>query len=182
MLKKIVILGPESTGKTTLCTTLANHFGTLWVPEYARKHLTQHGPSYTEKDLLVIAQKQIEQEDQLIQQWQQDQRDLSSRQPIFIDTDLYVMKVWSEFVFNSCDRFILQGIVDRSYDLYLLCKPDLPWEKDALREYPDQSMRERLYHHYKDALVNQECPWKEIDGMHEARLEQAIAAVDGLFK
>lgn len=182
MLKRIVILGPESTGKTTLCAALANHFGTSWVPEYAREHLTEQRSAYTEKDLLVIAQKQIEREDQLIQQWQQEKNESLSKQPIFIDTDLYVMKVWSEFVFNSCHPFILNGIVHRSYDLYLLCKPDLPWEKDALREYPDQNTRDRLYHHYKDAMVNQACPWKEIGGLNEHRIKQAIEAVHTLFK
>src|SRR5689334_8109792 len=65
---------------------------------------------------------------------------------LFIDTDMYVMKVWCEFVFGNCHRFILEQIVERKYDLYLLCNVDLPWVKDELREYPDLENRSKLYH------------------------------------
>ncbi|MEI9909616.1 MAG: AAA family ATPase [Bacteroidota bacterium] len=59
--------------------------------------------------------------------------------PLFIDTDMYVMKVWCEFVFGKCHRFVLDEIVKRNFDLYLLCNTDLPWVKDELREYPTWS-------------------------------------------
>ena len=100
----------------------------------------------------------------------------------FIDTDMYVMKVWCEFVFGKCHRFILDQIIERKYDLYLLCNTDLPWVKDELREYPDLQTREILFRIYKDIMINQPVPWHEINGNPEERLQKAIAAVNGLLK
>jgi nicotinamide riboside kinase len=91
------------------------------------------------------------------------------------------MKVWCEFVFGKCHTWILEQIVDRKYDLYLLCNVDLPWVKDELREYPDLASREKLYHMYKDIMVNQSTPWIEISGDTNERLEKAINAIDQLM-
>jgi nicotinamide riboside kinase len=91
---------------------------------------------------------------------------------------MYVMKVWSEFVFGKCDPWILRQIVERPYHLYLLCHTDLPWEKDELREYPDLETREKLFHIYQDMLLNQPVPWAPIRGTDEQRLASAIQAVD----
>ncbi|HXB08920.1 MAG TPA: AAA family ATPase, partial [Puia sp.] len=102
----------------------------------------------------------------------------AGRELLFVDTDLYVMKVWSEFVFGSCDAWILKQIARRQYDCYLLCRTDLPWAPDPLREYPEGSARDRLYHIYKDCLVNQSVPWAEIGGQGEARIAAGIAAVE----
>ena len=102
--------------------------------------------------------------------------------PLLIDTDMYVMKVWSEFVFEKCHRFILEKIVERKYDLYLLCNTDLPWVKDELREYPDLESRQKLYHIYKDIMINQPVPWVEITGTDEQRLQKAILSIDPLLK
>jgi nicotinamide riboside kinase len=88
------------------------------------------------------------------------------------------MKVWCEFVFEKCHNFILNQIVERKYELYLFCNVDLPWVKDELREYPDLESREKLYHIYKDAMVNQDVPWVDISGTYDERLQKAIAAVD----
>jgi nicotinamide riboside kinase len=92
------------------------------------------------------------------------------------------MKVWSEFVFNQCSYNILNGIVHQKYDLYLLCKPDIPWVSDELREYPDLMTRENLFHHYKDIMINQSVPWFEINGSFEDRFQMAIQAVDRLLQ
>ena len=100
--------------------------------------------------------------------------------PLIIDTDMYVLKVWCEFVFGQCHHWILNRIVERPYDLYLLCNIDLPWIKDELREYPDLTTREKLYHHYKDILVNQHTSWVDISGNYEERLQKAISAIDKL--
>ena len=98
--------------------------------------------------------------------------------PLFIDTDMYVMKVWCEFVFNRCHRFILDQINERQYDLYLLCNTDLPWVQDELREYPDLHTRQKLYQMYKDIMTNQSVPWIDIRGDYDERLKRAIEAVD----
>ena len=75
---------------------------------------------------------------------------------------------------------ILNRIVERKYDLYLFCNIDIPWVKDELREYPDLENRQKLYHHYKDILINQNVPWIDISGSYEERLIKAIEAVDKL--
>jgi NadR type nicotinamide-nucleotide adenylyltransferase len=171
-LKRIVVIGPESTGKSTLCEQLAAHYHTGWVPEFAREYLTTHGTAYRYEDLLTIAKGQVEQEDRMA---------MGARDLLFVDTDLYVMKVWSEFVFGQCDPWILKQITVRQYDGYLLCRTDLPWAAEELREYPDLATREKLFHIYKDILVNQTTPWSEVGGLAGQRLEGAIAAVNKLI-
>lgn len=175
MLKKIVIIGPESTGKSTLCTQLAEHYNSIWCPEYAREYLLKHGTDYTFDDLLTIAKGQLALEDEYSSKIE------NSNKPLFIDTDMYVMKVWCEFVFGKCHRFILDQIIERKYDLYLLCNTDLPWVKDELREYPDLESRQQLHKIYTDIMINQQTPWVDIKGNYDERLAKAIEAVDELL-
>ncbi len=180
MVKKIVIIGPESTGKSTLSELLAKHYNTDWVPEYAREFLLKHGTDYSFDNLLTIAKGQIELEDYFEQKITEEENTLSAK-PLFIDTDMYVMKVWCEFVFDKCHPFVLNEIVTRKYDLYLLCNVDLPWVKDELREYPALEIREKLYRIYKDIMINQSTPWIDVHGGYEQRLQIAINAVDKLL-
>lgn len=184
MLKKIVVIGPESTGKSTLCEQLAQHYETAWCPEFAREYLLTNGTNYEFDDLLTIAKGQLSLEDEYYSKLESSSLPLLEEGgsiPLFIDTDMYVMKVWCEFVFGKCHRFVLDQIVQRSYDLYLLCDVDLPWVKDELREYPDLVTRKKLYYIYKDLLVNQSVPWVNIRGREGERLEKAIAAVDNIL-
>lgn len=176
MIKKIVIIGPESTGKSSLCKGLAGYFNTVWVKEYAREYLLKHGTHYTYENLYTIAQGQIRLEDEALLALAGAQQ-----KPLIIDTDMQVMKVWSEFVFGKCDNRILTSIATRPYDLYLLCDIDLPWVKDELREYPDLQIREALFHHYKQAMVCQHVPWKIISGVNEDRLDMAVKAVKAML-
>ncbi len=180
-IKKIVIIGPESTGKSTLCEELAAHYKTIWVKEYAREYLETNGTEYRYEDLYTIALGQIAGEEKAISELINRQPSTVNCQPLFIDTDLYVMKVWSEFVFNKCDNRILKGITQRNYDLYLLCDIDLPWVEDNLREYPDLESREKLFHFYKESMTEQQTPWVLIRGNYEERLQVAINAVDPLI-
>ena len=176
-MKKIVIIGPESTGKSTLCEQLAAHYKTAWVREYAREYLLTNGKEYNYDNLLDIAKGQIAGEESA-ESNPNFKPSTFNFQPLFIDTDMYVMKVWSEYVFKKCHPWILNRIVERKYDLYLLCNVDLPWVKDELREYPDLEARKKLYCHYKDIMINQHVPWVEISGTYEERLQTAIAATD----
>ena len=179
MIKKVVVIGPESTGKSTLCEQLAAHYATTWVPEYAREYLLKHGTSYQYDDLLTIARGQVALEEKYISSLKADKKE----QPLlFIDTDQYVIKVWSEYVFGQCHSWILDQIVQREYNLYLLCDTDLPWVKDELREYPDLESRRELYYIYKDIMLNQPVPWINISGNYEQRFQKAVKAVNEMLK
>ncbi len=175
MLKKIVVIGPESTGKSTLCEQLAEHFNTSWCPEFAREYLLKFGTNYQFEDLLKIAKGQLELEDTHTTSAINNNSNF-----LFIDTDMLVLKVWNEFVFENCHHFILEQIAERKYDLYLLCNTDLPWVSDELREYPDLKTRETLFTTYKDILINQNTPWVLISGDSQNRLKLAIDAINTL--
>ncbi len=193
--KKIVVIGPESTGKSTLCEQLSQHYTTEWCAEYAREYLLTNGTNYTYEDLEIIAKGQLALEDEKLllvkNQWTMVEENrlvnsnsqLSIPHPplLFIDTDMYVMKVWCEYVFGKCHNYILKEITNRKYDLYLLCNIDLPWIKDELREYPNEEPRKELYNMYKDILQNQSTPWIEISGNNAQRLQKAIEAVESFI-
>lgn len=172
-MKRIVVIGPESTGKSTLCAQLAEHYRTSWCPEFAREYLLETKGKYDFTDLLNIAHGQLELEDTM---------ELQADDFYFIDTDMYVMKVWCEVVFENCHTWILKQIAKRQYDLYLLCNTDLPWVKDELREYPDLEFRKKLFNIYKDLLVNQKTKWAEISGTDAQRLQMAVSIINTMFK
>ena len=187
-MKKIVIIGPESTGKSFLCEQVAQHYNTHWCPEFAREYLIANGADYTYDDLLSIARGQVALEEEFESLVNRQESGFSDSRLtthdsrfLFIDAGMYVMKVWSEFVFGKCHPYILEQIAERKYDLYLLCDVDLPWVKDGLREYPDLETRQRLYLIYKDLLINQPVPWVEISGDNMERIKKSIAAVDHLL-
>jgi NadR type nicotinamide-nucleotide adenylyltransferase len=177
IIKRFVVVGPESTGKSTLSEKLAEHFKTEWVSEYARIFLEKNGTDYTFENLYEIAQGQLTGEKQMSKKLEEKMHELEKK-PLIIDTDLYVVKVWSEFVFNKCDNRILTEITNRKYDGYLLCNTDVPWVKDHLREYPDLEIRQKLFHYYKEELSEQKTPWIIISGNYEERLQHAIKFID----
>ena len=169
--KKVAVIGPECTGKSALSEFLAGHFKTSWVPEYARGYLNNLVRPYAEHDLLAIARGQMRIEDE----WARDVDSL-----MICDTNLYVIKVWSEFKFGTCDEEILKQIATRKYDLYLLTYIDLPWVDDPQREHPDK--REQLYERYLNEMKNQSVPFVEIRGEREHRRKVAVEAVEKLLK
>ena len=180
-LKKIVVIGPESTGKSTLCGYLADYYNTLWCPEFAREYLLENGTAYTIDDLITITKGQLDAVQKYTRALQSQIDQTGIVKPLIVDTDMYVMKVWAEYVFGTCPTFILDEINKQDYDLYLLCKPDIPWVKDELREYPDEKPRQELFQIYKDILINQQTPWVEISGGFETRNQKAVAAIDALL-
>lgn len=169
-IKKIAVIGPECTGKSDLSAFLADHFNTVWVPEYARGYLGNLTRPYQQHDLLSIAHGQLRIEDE----WMRDANAL-----LICDTNLYVIKVWSEFRFGVCDPGILKSIASRQYDLYLLTNVDLPWEADPLREHPDK--RQQLYEIFYREMTEQSVPFIEIKGERTERRKTAIDAIQKLL-
>jgi nicotinamide riboside kinase len=121
---------------------------------------------------LEIARGQLRQEDEKARQ---------ANKLLICDTDLYVLKVWSEHKYGQADPRILEQIAGRPYDLYLLTYIDIPWEEDPQREYPDPQMREYFYRIYRDIVINAGVPWADIRGTFEEREKAAIAAVNRLI-
>ena len=164
-IKKIVIIGPESTGKSTLTKALAEAFDEPWVEEYAREYLENLGRPYTYEDLLKIAKGQIELE---------KKKAKSANQLLFCDTDLHVIQVWSNHKFGKTHPWILQQIRDTTYDLYFLTSIDIPWQEDPLREHPNPEMRQYFFDIYHALLRASNTPFEVISGSAEERLDQAI--------
>lgn len=162
-----MIIGPESTGKTTLAKQLADRFGTTWVPEYAREYIDALDRPYKKADLLEIAKVQLEREEQAMSK---------AKYILFCDTNLWVIKVWSEYKYGSCHPWVEQQIEQRSYDYYFLTYTDIPWLTDPQREHPQE--REALFQIYQQHLGSQPTPFQIIKGNQEQRLQQAIALID----
>jgi NadR type nicotinamide-nucleotide adenylyltransferase len=158
---RIAITGPESSGKTTLAEQLALRTNGTWIPEYAREFLEQLNRPYTQDDLDTIAKGQLI-------AW--ENAPVSALQ--LCDTDMTVMKVWSDFKFDSCSSFILEALNQQTFDHYFLCQPDLEWEEDPLREHPEQ--REELFELYLAELKERNLPFTIIGGSHEERLVKCL--------
>lgn len=169
LMKKIVVIGGESTGKSTLCKLLADYYHTQWVPEYAREYLENLNRGYNQDDLFTIAQGQIELENKLSNQ---------TNPFLFYDTNLYVLKVWSEYKYNACDIRILNLLAKQSYDAYLLMSPDIPWTEDPLRENPNEKDRKYFFNTYKEIVESTGKPFIIIKGNENERLYAAIEFVN----
>jgi len=166
---KIVVTGPESTGKSTLSKALAQAFDAIWVPEYARKYLDQLNRPYQQQDLLKIARGQVESEYQL-----QQQASIN-----ICDTDLTVIKIWSEYKYGNCHPWINEHLRENRADLYLLSYPDLAWEPDPQRENPLD--RNELFDLYQSLLMDLQVEYKVIKGVGKERLDHAKRVVETKF-
>ncbi len=165
-IKKIAILGPESSGKTELCIHLAKHFKTVYAPEFARKYLITLNHPYTADDLLFITQMQLMEEKEAISK---------ADKMVFFDTELINLKQWFLHKFGFCDKFIEELLSKKPYDFYLLTAPDLPWTYDPLRENPDKG--EYFFEVYKKEIEHYQFPYAVVGGAEIQRLTCAIHAV-----
>lgn len=172
--KKIVIIGPESTGKSTLTEQLGHYFNCPICPEYARTYLKLLKKPYNYEDLLAISIEQLNTENQIYKKAMIEQKDF-----VFIDSGMIVKQIWCEFVFNKCYPFILEHVATHLYDGILLCSPDIDWVQDGLREYPDEGIRLQLFEMYKVICIEMNIPWTCIKGKH-GRIEQAIQFIKNL--
>ncbi len=176
-IKTIAIVGPESTGKSELSAALASHYKTIWVKEFAREFLEGINRQYKYDDLLQIAKGQLKLEEEEMQKLISSSLHSDLKTPLmFCDTNLTVIKVWSEFKYQRCDKWILNQIKTRKYFLHLLTDIDLPWQDDPLREHPQQ--RKELFNIYYDELINQKADFEIVSGINEERITNAIQIID----
>jgi NadR type nicotinamide-nucleotide adenylyltransferase len=172
---KIVLFGPESTGKTTLAMQLARHYHSVWVPEYAREYLqnkwNNERKTCEPDDLLPIAQGQIRLENSLAQK---------TNTVLICDTDLLETKVYAEAYYSgSCDPQIEKFALQNTYDLYFLTYIDSPWIADDLRDRPED--REEMFNAFKNALLKYKRPFVLLKGSKDERLKEAVKHVDSLL-
>ncbi|MEK6153225.1 ATP-binding protein [Flavobacteriaceae bacterium 3-367] len=175
-LVKVVLFGPESTGKTTLSKQLAAHYGTLWVPEYAREYLQnkwdREQKTCEPHDLLPIAEGQMRSENELAKK---------AKDLLICDTDLLETKVYSEaYYVGNCDPVLEKYALENTYDLYFLTYIDIPWIKDDLRDKPDE--RQRMFAYFKDTLEKYNRNFVILKGDRSLRLQTAIQAINKLLK
>ncbi|MBL3657713.1 AAA family ATPase [Fulvivirga sediminis] len=170
-MKKVVITGPESTGKSTLSSLLAKQYQTVWVPEYARTYIDNLDRDYEKDDLITIAQGQLNAEKAMAQKAQNNL--------LICDTELIVIKIWAEHKYGVCPHEIIKGIKENRYDLYLLTYIDIPWEDDPQRENPH--LRQYFYDLFKKELEYFELPYVEINGGADERLAKASQAINSIL-
>ena len=169
-MKRIAITGPESTGKSTLAQQLAGHFQALWVPEFARGYVANLNQAYTLSDLENIARGQLA---------LQQKTEAQTPEFLFADTELLVLKIWSENAFGTCPVWILEELQNQRFDLYLLMNIDLPWEPDPQREHPH--LRQYFFDLYKAELERLNFPFEVISGTDEERFQAALQVVNSRF-
>jgi len=169
-LKKIAVVGAESTGKTWLCEQLADYFQTLWVPEYAREYFHDSDIyNYTLKDLELIAQRQLEMERAALPE---------AKQFLFCDTTLITLKIWAELEFQQTPILIQKGLSEYRYDFYLITNNDVSWQADPLRQ--NKHSRDLLFEMNEAEVKQTGIPYCVITGQGPQRLEAAIRALEHL--
>ena len=164
---KVVITGAESSGKTTLFESLEKYYGIVGAKEFARNYLLNSNGKYSQKDLISIANGQIDAEINV----KKNNPDL-----VICDTDLLTIKIWSQYKYGDCDKQIHNLLNSYPADLYLLMKPDIPWEDDPLRENPDD--RWDIFGIYKQELAILGVPFFTISGSKKNRLRKSISIID----
>lgn len=168
-IKHIVITGPESSGKTTLAEAFSSLKGGVLVSEFAREYLANK-TGYAQIDLLEIAKGQQRLIDKALKNNPPPTSLHGGGKMVVCDTDLLTIKIWSEYKYGMCNNWITSTLINHLPDLYILCKPDFPWEEDPLRENPND--REELYNIYLSEIKKLKVPFVEIGGSVEGRLKE----------
>ena len=166
---KVIVTGPESSGKTTLCKQLSEQFKIPFTEEFSRKYIDDLDRKYLQEDLVIIAKEQLENE----------QLTRSNKQLSLHDTDLITLKIWSEYKYGNCNDWITSQIEQQKQEkrFYFLCSPDIPWESDPQRENPHN--REELFEIYKVELEQLGHNYFILEG--QKRLENSIKKITELI-
>lgn len=172
---KVVLFGPESTGKSTLAVQLAKHYHTVFVPEYSRTYAEEKlrfGKKLTVNDVLPIAEGQM---------WLENELTPIANKVLICDTDLLETKVYSESYYDGiCHPVLEKYAIQNSYDLYFLTYIDIPWEADDLRDRPHD--REAMFKAFENALKTYDKPYILLKGSIEQRFKLAVDHIDELIK
>ena len=167
-IKKIAVVGPESTGKSTISQLLAKYYKVSWVPEYARYYCKNLVAYYTLQDEVNMYYGQVALEDAILVTTESDF--------IICDTTFITVKIWSDEVLGETPQLVLDALPKRPYDLYLLMDIDLPWQDDPLRDFPDK--REYFMQVWHKELKALNANYKVIGGLGDERITNAIKAID----
>ncbi|MBJ7880060.1 AAA family ATPase [Gelidibacter salicanalis] len=172
---KVVLFGPESTGKSTLAKQLADYYNTVFVPEYSRIHAEAQllrNKTLTKQDVMPIAEGQMRLENEMTPK---------ANKLLICDTDLLETKVYSEAYYNGyCDPVLEKYALENTYDLYFLTYIDIPWEADDLRDKPNE--REMMFEAFESALKSYKKTYIMLKGSMEERFKIAIDHIDELLK
>lgn len=168
-LRRIVVTGPESTGKTELSEALSLQLNAVLIPEYARSYVENLGRPYVYTDLEIIARYQMAEETRIVES--------AGNRILLMDTWLIITKVWFEVVFGSAPAWVEQYIKSASIDLFLVCKPDLPWIADAVRENGGE-MRIKLFDRYCTEIEKFGFRYGIVEGFGEERLQNALKIIE----
>lgn len=166
-IKKIAIIGPECTGKTTLARELAQYYNTTWIPEYARSYIESLNRKYSYSDVEHITS---------MQKFQINSSYPEANHFIFFDTELIISKVWFEEVYQQKPEWLDEAIRNSNFELYLLCNTDIPWVRDKVRENGGEK-REKLYNIYLKEILSYDLPYEIISGINETRINSAINVI-----
>lgn len=169
---KIVITGAESTGKSTLCAKLAEHYNTIWLPEFAREYVETLDRPYTYDDVVAIAKKQIILEEEYFKKVDKI---------LFVDTSLIITKVWFEIVYKKKPDWLAKKINTSKANFYLLCNNDVEWQQDTVRENGGE-MRDKLFKIYHNELIELGIDYKIVEGQDNIRTNNAIQNIDNFLK
>jgi nicotinamide riboside kinase len=171
-IKKVVITGPESTGKTLLAERLASHFNTVWIPEYAREYVMGLNRKYNFGDIEHIAREQLIREQFYLK---------AANGFLFYDTHLIILKIWFQVVYGRYPGWIDEAIKNSGIHLFLVCNTDIPWTPDHVRENGGE-MRDVLLDMYIKEIISAGFTWKMVSGKSENRTNSALDTINLFFK
>lgn len=161
----VAIIGPESSGKTTLAKYLSEYFETPLVPEFSRDFLSKMYGKYDHTDLDIISKGQ----------WDSINSCKKKNPPLLIsDTDLLTIEIWSELKYGKCSKVVLENSMNQKFDFYFLCYPDLPYEIDSLRESPEISERLNIFNLFESKLKDRSWQYQIIQGIEDTRSTLAV--------